>query len=178
MTQLWTGIGNRARRAKGPLVCAIARHIAAFALAFQLALPLAAPALADDTGNFKTVAGISVYVGLIPAEIVKGHPSGHPEAQMHGGPPNGPHAYHLIVALFDEESADRIEDAKVAAMVSGLGHVGQTNVALEPMLIDGTITYGAFIDLGALERFDIALTIIAPDRPEPVRVDFENQHLP
>lgn len=126
MTQLQTSIGNRARRAKGPLVCAIARHIVVLALAFQLALPLVPPALADDAGNFKTVAGISVYIGLIPAEIVKGHRSGHPEAEMHGGPPNGPHAYHLIVALFDEDSANRIEDAKVAAMVSGLGHVGQT----------------------------------------------------
>ncbi|MBN9307771.1 MAG: hypothetical protein J0I99_15950 [Devosia sp.] len=139
---------------------------------------MGAEVAADDTSNFKTVAGISVYMGLMPAEIVKGHPAGHTEAQMHGGPPSGPHAYHLVVALFDEATGNRIENARVAATVSGLGHIGQTSVALEPMLIADTVTYGAFIDLRALERFDIALTIKVPDRPDPVRVDFAEEHLP
>lgn len=147
-------------------------------LAALLTLAALGPVLADDTSNFETVAGISVYIGLMPAEIVRGHPAGHAETQMHGGAPSGPHAYHLVVALFDEQTGDRIENARVAATVSGLGHIGQTNVSLEPMLIENTITYGAFVDLRALERFDIALTIKVPDRSKPVRVDFADEHLP
>lgn len=179
MTQLSARIGNWVRRARTPCTPKMTRLIAAFILAVQLAFAMTVEATANDTSGFKTVAGISVYIGLMPAEIVKGHPSGHPEAEMHGGAPNGPHAYHLVVALFDEQNgANRIEDARIAATVSGVGHVGQTNVALQPMLIADTVTYGAFIDLRALERFEITLTITVPDRPEPVRVDFENQHLP
>lgn len=179
MTQLSTSIGNWVRPAQSPSTPKMTRLLAAFILAVQLTFPLTVEAIANDTSGFKTVAGISVYIGLMPAEIVKGHPSGHPEAEMHGGTPNGRHAYHLVVALFDEQNgASRIEDARIAAAVSGVGHVGQTNVALEPMLIADTVTYGAFIDLRALERFEITLTITVPDRPGPVRVDFENQHLP
>lgn len=179
MTQRSTIIGNWVRRVQNPSTPKIARLLAAFMLALQLTLPTTIEARADDISGFKTVAGISVYIGLMPAEIVKGHPSRHPEAQMHGGAPTGPHAYHLVVALFDEQNgASRIEDARIAATVSGVGHVGQTSVALEPMLIADTVTYGAFIDLRALERFEIALTITVPDRPGSIRVDFGNQHLP
>jgi hypothetical protein len=179
MTHRLAGNGNRARPTRNNFTPKMTRLLTAFILAVQLTFPMTAEAIADDTSGFKTVAGVSVYIGLMPAEIVKGHPSGHPEAEMHSGVPNGPHAYHLIVALFDEQNgAKRIEDARIAATVSGVGHVGQSNVALEPMLIADTITYGAFIDLKAMERFEIALTITVPDRPEPVRVEFENQHLP
>lgn len=156
----------------------VARLLGGLAIALQLSLLMAGQVVADDTSNFKTVAGISVYIGLMPAEIVQGHPTGHTEAQMHGGAPSGPHAYHLVVALFNEDGGDRIENAEVAATVSGLGHVGQASTRLEPMLIENTVTYGAFIDLRALERFDIALTIKVPDRPKPLRVDFANEHLP
>ena len=36
---------------------------------------------------YKTAGGLAVYLGVVPAEIVKGHPPGHTEGAMHGGPP-------------------------------------------------------------------------------------------
>lgn len=175
MTWLSSGsIGRRAGQALGTPLRPIGRFLAGLVLAF-LAV---GQVVADDTSNFKTVSGISAYIGLMPAEIVKGHAPGHPEAQMHGGSPSGPHAYHLVVALFDEVTSNRIENATVTATVSGLGDIGQTNVLLEPMLIADTVTYGTFFNLQSLERFDITLTIELPDRPEPVRVIFDNEHLP
>lgn len=178
MTRLSPHIRSWVHRARWSTMHHIRRILFGCGFALQLSLLVLGHAMADDTSNFKTIARISVYIGLIPAEIVKGHPSGHPEAEMHGGTPSGPHAYHLVVALFDEESGDRIENAEVAATVSGVGHVGQATTSLESMLIENTVTYGAFIDLRALERFDIALTIKVPGRPEPVRVNFANEHLP
>lgn len=175
MTWLSSGTEHTAGQAQRATLHPIGRLLVGLVAAFLLMVGQVA---ADDTSNFKTVAGISVYIGLMPAEIVKGHPAGHTEAQMHGGPPSGPHAYHLVVALFDEATGNRIENARVGATVSGLGHIGQTNVPLEPMLIADTVTYGAFIDLRGLERFDIALTIKVTDRPEAVRVDFADEHLP
>lgn len=175
MTWLSSAIRDSAGQVQRPVLHLIGRLLAGLVLALLLT---GGQVAADDTGNFKTVAGISVYMGLMPAEIVKGHPAGHTEAQMHGGPPSGPHAYHLVVALFGVATGNRIENARIAATVSGLGHIGPTKVALEPMLIADTVTYGAFIDLRALERFDIAITITVPDRPEPVRVDFADEHLP
>lgn len=178
MTQLSPHIQDWIHRVQWSTTHQIGRILFGFAFALQLGLLMLGQAIADDTSNFKTVAGVSVYIGLIPAEIVRGHPGGHPEAEMHGGAPSGPHAYRLVVALFNEDGGDRIENAEVAATVSGLGHVGQATTRLEPMLIENKVTYGAFIDLRALERFDIALTIKVPDRPKPLRVDFANEHLP
>ena len=46
-------------------------------------------------------SGLTVYLGLIPAEIVKG-PSPHSaELPMHGRIPRGPHEYHVVAAIFD-----------------------------------------------------------------------------
>lgn len=178
MTRLSPHFRSGVHRAQLSTMRQIRRILFGFGLALQLSSLMFGHAMADDISNFKTIAGISVYIGLIPAEIVKGHPSGHPEAKMHGGRPSGSHAYHLVVALFDEESGDRIENAEVTATVSGVGHVGLATTSLESMLIENTVTFGAFVDLRALERFDIGLTIKVPGRPEPVRVDFASEHLP
>lgn len=143
-----------------------------------LALQLMSPAAADDASNFRAAAGLSAYIGLLPAEIVRGHPKGHPEAEMHGGAPTGTHSYHLVVALFDEASGSRIENADVTATVSGLGHIGRSSIRLDAMSIEDTITYGNFVDLRARERFDIVLTIKTPDRADPTSLIFADEHLP
>jgi hypothetical protein len=72
----------------------------------------------DGTAN---ADGLRAYLGVVPAEIVKGHPSKHPEAVMHGGAPEGAHEYHIVVAIFDTATGDRISNATVTAKVSGLG---------------------------------------------------------
>lgn len=151
---------------------------AALVTALILMFSIGGQAEADDAANYQTKDGLAVYLGLMPTAIVAGHPPGHPEASMHGGAPSGTHAYHVVIAVFDEKTGERVENATVTAVVSGLGHVGTTNVAMEPMLIDGTVTYGAFVDLRALARFDVAVTILVPWRDAPVRVDFANEHVP
>jgi hypothetical protein len=40
-------------------------------------------AAAQDT-EYKTVDGLAVYLGVVPAQIVKGHPREHSEQTMHG----------------------------------------------------------------------------------------------
>lgn len=96
---------------------------------------------------------------------------------MHGGAPRGAHEYHIIIAVFDAATTTRVENAKVAATVSRLGHVGQNRLELEPMAIAGTVTYGGFVDLRGDDRYDIAIDISVPGRDAPVRVDFTYQHL-
>src|SRR4051794_23124619 len=67
--------------------------------------------------------GLAVYIGLVPAEIVRGHPADYPERTMHGGPRphGGEHEYHLVAAVFDAATADRVSDARVSARIAGLG---------------------------------------------------------
>lgn len=139
---------------------------AAFGIAVMF-VSLAAPAM--DIGQTKTVNGLTVDIGVIPAEIVKGHPKEHPEASAHGGPPLGQYEYHLVVAVFDAASGARITDAKVEARVSSLGLVGPRKT-LEQMAIAGTITYGNYFDLPEKGPYTIDIEIERP--ASRVRMEF------
>jgi hypothetical protein len=130
------------------------------------------PASAEENENYKVAQGLGVYLGILPAGMVKG-----PKAIMHGGAPRGQHEYHIIIAVFDAATSERVENAKVTATVSGLGHVGQNTLELEPMAIAGTVTYGGFVDLRGNDRYDIAVDISVPGRNAPVRVSFTYEHL-
>ena len=56
---------------------------------------------AADDAQYKTVEGLSAYLGVVPAELVKGSSAHAGEKPMHGRIPKGPHEFHIIIALFD-----------------------------------------------------------------------------
>ncbi|MFZ5790102.1 MAG: hypothetical protein ACOY3L_05325 [Pseudomonadota bacterium] len=145
-------------------------RVAIFALALAW-VPFAASAI--DTGQTKTVDGLTIYIGAIPAEIVKGHPGTHPEAGMHDGPPSGRHEYHLVVALFDAKTGTRISDATMFARVSSLGLVGPRK-ALTSMKIEDTITYGNYFNLPDRGLYTIDLEIKRASGT--IKVGFSYEH--
>jgi uncharacterized protein involved in high-affinity Fe2+ transport len=143
-----------------------------------VAVPVAmvTPAFSDDATNYKEVGDIAVYLGVVPAALVAGHPAGHAEQRMHGGVPRGLHSYHILIAVFDRDSGERVSDATVAAFVSGEGHVGRSRVVLEPMTIADTITYGNFVSLPGRDRYTIEVEIKRPGSQQPQRVTFTYHH--
>lgn len=116
--------------------------------------------------DYKTVGGLTVYLGVLPAELIKGPPP-------HSGVHQGPHGYHIVAAIYDSGSNARIADATVTARVSGLGLSGPQKT-LEPMKIADTITYGAFFNLTP-DLYTIRLTIQRPGS-QPVILDFKYDH--
>ena len=82
------------RRRAGPLFAVLA-----------LAVWLAAPAYAEDARN---VDGHTVYLGVVPAEIIRGHEPGHSERQMHGGLPYRRGQQHIMVVIFETANGKRI----------------------------------------------------------------------
>lgn len=131
----------------------------------------AQPVLAADEAAFlKSGGGLTVYFGIVPAEIVKGPATHSNEQPMHGHTPRGAHEFHIIAALFDAVTGARVSDANVTAQVSGLGLSGAKET-LEAMQIEGTMTYGAFFDLPGADLYTVKLHV---DRPAPARsVDLE-----
>lgn len=132
----------------------------------------AGPLLAQDASNYKIVGSVAAYLGVMPAEIVGGHPQTHPEAKMHGGAPRNAHSEHIVIALFDDPSGIRIEDAKVKATVSGMGHVAITPMTLDPMLIAGVVTYGGYITFPGRDTYTIDLRISRPGIPTITQISF------
>lgn len=141
-----------------------------------VAMMLAIGAALGNDGYQKS-DGLAVYLGIVPAALVRGHPSSHAEGTMHGGPGTAPHQQHIVVAVFGAETGARVENARVSATVASLGHVGRQTVQLEPMKIANTITYGAFVKLSGNDRYEIVVEISAPGRSRPVSVTFSSEHV-
>jgi hypothetical protein len=145
------------------------------AVAFSGSAAIAASSVPMDDPGYKTSGGLTAYIGMMPAEIVKGHPSAHPEQTMHGGAPQGRHEYHLVVAIFEAADGARISDATVTARISGLGLSGPQE-KLGPMNIANTVTYGDFFDLRGPDLYTIRLTIQRPGSRQPTVMDFKYDH--
>lgn len=138
------------------------------------ALAAASAAHSAEPESYKVVDGFAIYLGVLPASMVQGHAT-RPEERMHDGVPRGPHAYHVLVALFDAVSGKRIEDAEVAARVRPHGMAAEQR-ALEPMAIAGTVTYGSYFTLGGSDPYRIAVAITPAGATKPVEVEFVYRH--
>ena len=133
------------------------------------------PAIASHIDQFKAVGGLSVYLGILPAEIVRGHSPEHPEGVMHGGVPSGKKYSHVVVAVFDTKTGKRVADAEVVARVAEIGLTGEKK-KLEAMKIADTVTYGNYFRMTAKGPYRISAEIRPAGATRPLLVEFEYQH--
>lgn len=144
------------------------------AAVFALLLSLASHA--GEDGQRKVVDGLSVYVGVLPAEMLMGHPKGHHEREMHGGVPDGlsggANRYHVVVALFDAASGKRVTDAQVKIGGASIGMAASRKKA-EPMLVNNMITYGNYVSMPGGGPYKIQIEIRRPGSSKPIEVEFD-----
>lgn len=94
---------------------------------------------ADYLGRSQVVDGTVVYLGIVAADVIRKHPDQYPKHEQQKIP-SGPHVHHVMLALFDVSSGERITDADVEARVSPLGLSGPKK-RLDPTSVAGeTIT--------------------------------------
>lgn len=136
----------------------------------------AAAAAAADSNLHKVVHGVSIYLGVFPAEMILGQPRPRAEAEMHGGVPAGEHRYHVTVALFDNATGKRITGAQVKANVSEVGLSG-VQKKLEPMLIAGSVSYGNYFNMPTTSNpYRIQVRIELPGVADVIEAQFDYQH--
>lgn len=126
-------------------------------------------ATAAERDTRQIVGNVVIYLGVLPGYMVRGHPPGHPEGQMHGGVPAG--ESHVMVALFERASGKRITDATVEASISGKG-MERVQKRLEAMTIAGALAYGNYFALLGPGPYRIELEIRLPAAAKPVRATF------
>lgn len=133
------------------------------AIAAASALSLAAtPISAGLNKGSATVDSATVFLGVVPADQAQGFASeGSAEMQMAAAHANAAGSIHLVVALFDHGTGKRITDARVKARF--LGERGRRwSVALEPMTMNGAMTYGAYSTLGGNRKTSIFIDVARP----------------
>lgn len=146
---------------------ALARFSTALAVAALMGFG-AMQAQAQEPDHGKVIDGVAIYFGCIPSEIISGqYPGGAPEQQMHGGIPKAQHYHHVMVALFDDATGQRITGAKITARVSlpTEPNIPADEKSLEPMTISGASAYGQYFKMPGVGQYQIKLTITIPNRP-------------
>ena len=127
-------------------------------------------AFAQAKSQSVTSHGLTVYFGVVPAEIARGVAEKHGQRDIHTATPATPTPYHLIVAIFNAVTGDRITDAAVTASMTRPG--SQTpSKPLEPMKIADTVTYGNFFDLPSHGIYRVRLSITTNGRTRPIQID-------
>jgi len=170
------GSMSSAEHINAAVIAAAGRVCLLLSLVIALLASANAAIATDDAAQYKQSQGLAVYLGILPAAMVKGHDPGHTESTMHGGASAGQHEYHLLVAVFEESSGLRIADAEVIATITGLGHVGGTRLQLEPMRIEDTVTYGNFINFPGADLYTIEVSVRRRDAPHPIAFEFSYDH--
>ena len=146
-----------------------------------LAVGLLVSACSDNAElprSTQTVDGITIYIGVIPAELVKGHITtpGEPGA-LHGGTTSASSSHHIVVALFDSRTGVRITDARIRAGVIDRSNDHEPDITLEPMQVNGAMSYGNFFQMRGPGVWRIHLQILRPGMSTPVEADFGYEHV-
>jgi hypothetical protein len=140
---------------KGGFVIGRRRASASF-FAVLLAALASACGEASRAPTFEQSAeGFTAYLGVVPSAVVAAHAPAHPERKMHSGDRGNA---HVLVSIFDGAGA-RVEDAAVDAVLRAERHGGGRRIRLRPMRIEGAVTYGAFVNLAANDRYHLDIAI-------------------
>tara|TARA_R110002110_G_scaffold3665_3_gene18947 strand:- start:3723 stop:4214 length:492 start_codon:yes stop_codon:yes gene_type:complete len=133
------------------------------------------PALAQTTSDFAVVDDVTIYLAVLPAEMLRTYPPGSEESRMHGGVPGGRHVHHVQIALFDAQTSARISDARVTVTVAELGLAG-SRAELEPFVVGDALTYGGYFEFQTRDLYEIRVTAELPEAGQVVNTTFEYRH--
>ena len=135
------------------------------------AAPVSAP---PEHGTL--VDGLRIFLGVIPSQIIaQDFAKGTPEYKMHGAPPAGTHFHHVMIAIFDAKTGERIVNADVTATVTPLGVSSETK-KLTSFTVGGALTYCNYFDMAFYGPYRIDLEIRRPETPGVVKVQLNYRH--
>jgi len=117
--------------------------------------------------------GLVFHYGLVPSEMVLSLPQSREEQRMHPGDARKGRS-HLVLAIFDAASGERIAKVDVMVHVTLLGGPSTTK-ALEPMDIAGKASFGAFVPVGAPGIYKIRFEVKRPGAERTESAEFEHR---
>ena len=119
--------------------------------------------------------GLEIYMGVVPAQLLRGNADASHLATMHGGLPAASGSHHLVIAIYDERTQRQVEGADVTTSVTPIG-LGPTRHKLEPMQIGSSATYGNFFPMPSPGPYTVQVTIHVPGQAHATEVQFNYSH--
>ena len=123
--------------------------------------------------QYQVVNGVAIYLTIMPAEILRGHPKEHPESDMHPQTRvEGTNQHHIMVSLFNEKNGERLQNHIINAKVSGINYEGPVR-KLELMVMGGIRSYGNFFSMPKQGTYQVDLEIQQAGESEVVKAVFQ-----
>jgi len=128
---------------------------------------------ASHGGQYKKVDGVSIYLVIMPAEMLRGHPKEHLESSMHLKQRiEGRHQHHIMVSLFNAASGTLLKNVIISARVFGENFNGSSRL-LELMIVGDTKSYGNFFNVPKQGSYRVGLEIQLKDKGKVINVVFQ-----
>lgn len=143
-----------------------------------LALSLITFTMVNASHSFQhqIIAGLEIYLAVMPAEMIRGHPIEHPESEMHSRTRTKEKTqHHILVSVFDAKTGDRINQAKVKARIISGQFTGPVR-QLELMIMADTPSYGNFFHIPDNTSYRVELDIQRPNTKATIKAIFELGH--
>ncbi len=144
--------------------------IALFGALFCSLVVFSTAASATHLGQTKTVDGVVIYLGVVPAAVMWQNPDTYP-AHEPSKIPSSKHTHHVMLALFDGPGGERITDAIITAHVAPLALAGATKT-LDPTVVAGVLTYCNYFRISPLDTTVIQVEIRRPDTARVIHARF------
>ncbi len=129
---------------------------------------LVSGAVGAQNGLDRVAGAYEIYLGITPAAVIaRNYAPGSSERTMHGGVPSNPGDQHLMIAVFNRDTGQRVANATVTAKVwsSDGRSVPVQRKPLQSMSIAGSVTYGNYFFMPSSGRYDVRLSISVPGLP-------------
>ena len=123
--------------------------------------------------NRATVGGMTIYLGLVPAERILDYPKESPERSIGGGVPSGADYYYVNVSLADSKTQAPVANARVAVDVQEVGLASQSK-NLEP-LPAGPGSYGNYVRIKKNAAYVVTVEVRTPDTLGATKARFNYQ---
>lgn len=128
---------------------------------------------ARTDATHKTVGGMDVYLGFMPAEALRAYPKDSVERTMHGGVPTGSGYYHVNVSLLESSSNAPINGAQVEVLLEEPG-MARESKTLEPMGI-GAASYGNYLKVRTNTPYIVTVRVRKPGSSRAEEARFEHR---
>ena len=145
-------------------------------IALTLAAGLALPGAAAEEATFRqTVGAYSVYLAVMPRELITGPALVEPDSTriFQQAAPRDTH--HVMVSIFESRTGRRITDATVAARVAALGFSGEKK-ALEPTAFAGSVLYTSLFPMIGRGPFRVDVEFRVPSTAQAGQLRFYFTH--
>jgi len=117
--------------------------------------------------------GIDVYLVVMPAEMISGHPKYHPESLMHReNRIENKNQFHITIGVIEAKSGLRLQNLDVSARVISGDYKGPVKT-MENMQMGGEHSFGNYFIIPGLGAYQVEVKIQHRNKSDMLIVTFD-----